>query len=163
MTQLTQNEVLVLLAAGTKAMVDMGAPEDADDRESLAEVTSAVQKLRRMVGMDDATFARLSSAAAEEPQAFPGKRERAPAIAAADPAAVRAMMEWLVARFEEHVSEHGTAYMDAFMGCHNFHKAIVLDLAARDGAPREAQRLLLVMARDTWDDAINKELRKLAD
>jgi len=163
MLQLTENEVLVLLAAATKALVNFGPPEDAEERETLAETQSAVEKLRRMVGMDAATYERLSAMAEASPRAFSGVAQRPKALAAADPSKVRALMEELVARFEEYVSEHETAYLDAFMGIHNAHKAVVVGLARRDGAPKAAQRMLLVMARDTWADAMHAELRKLAD
>jgi hypothetical protein len=84
-------------------------------------------------------------------------------VGAADVAKVRAMMEWLVSRYEEYVSEHGTQYLDAFMGTHNFHKAIVLDLVERCEESRDGKRMLLLTAKGTWDDMIDAELRKLAD
>ncbi len=83
--------------------------------------------------------------------------------AAADAAKVLALMEALVACFEEYISERKTTYVDAFMGLHNFHKAILLDLLNREELPRADQRLYLRMARDTWAEAIEAEIRKRAD
>ena len=85
---------------------------------------------------------------------------------AADIARTRALMEHLVRAFEEfcnNVSGVEVPYIDAFMGFHNAHKVIVLDLAARQGLTGSARRLFLRMARDTWDEAIDAEIRKAAD
>ena len=75
----------------------------------------------------------------------------------ADIAVVEALCNRLVAAFErfadEEVEKHpeGLSYLDALMGVHNFHKAIVLDLEHRTG-----DRLVRRVAIDTFRRALEK-------
>lgn len=82
---------------------------------------------------------------------------------AADVGRTRALMEHLVAAFEAYVSDHETPYVDAFMGAHNFHKAILFDLISRAAESPEHRRFMLQAARDTWIQAIEAELKKAGD
>lgn len=88
---------------------------------------------------------------------------RAP-VGAADPAKVRDLMEHLVRAFEEYCNSRPDGeqvqYLDAFMGFHNAHKAIVLDLVQRSELRGEARRTFLRMARDTWADAMEEQIRR---
>jgi hypothetical protein len=76
-------------------------------------------------------------------------------VTAADPVRTRALMDHLLRAFEEYcnAAEIELPYVDAFMGVHNFHKAIVLDLAERQGLRGEGRRLFIAMAVDTFAEA----------
>jgi hypothetical protein len=57
-------------------------------------------------------------------------------VGMADRATVEALAKHLVKAFEEFVNERANEnndvqYVDAFMGCHNFYKTIILDLEER--------------------------------
>jgi hypothetical protein len=60
-------------------------------------------------------------------------------MATANPETIQRLMEHLVAAFEEFATDEvlrvpdGLTYLDALMGCHNFMKAIILDLEERTG------------------------------
>jgi hypothetical protein len=62
-------------------------------------------------------------------------------IATADYLVVKALCDRLVKAFEQFASEtfekdpdgRGIDYIDAFMGCHNFYKTVILDLERRVG------------------------------
>src|SRR5262249_60859555 len=72
---------------------------------------------------------------------------------AADPAVARALMEHLIQAFEQFAdakaaqSEEGLRYVDALMGCHNFYKAVILDLEERSGDNIGMYRHIAVDAR----------------
>jgi hypothetical protein len=77
-------------------------------------------------------------------------------VAAADPQKVRALMDHLLRAFDGYVSERTTDYLDALMAAHNFHKAIVLDLAERHGLEGRDRRLFLTMVDDTFHQAMEE-------
>lgn len=80
---------------------------------------------------------------------------------AANPERVRDLLDYLIAAFETYyneVSPEPVNYMDAFMAAHNFHKALVLDLCARTDSPPRQRSFLLRLARDTFSQAMDKEL-----
>lgn len=75
----------------------------------------------------------------------------------------RKLMEHLVAAFEQYcneVSEEEVPYVDAFMAVHNFHKAIVLDLAHRGEMDPDTRRFFIQTAIDTFTEAMEQEQRK---
>jgi hypothetical protein len=83
-------------------------------------------------------------------------RDRMPLDMGADPVAVKQLMAWLVARFEEYVSEHETNHADAMMAVHNFHKVIIFDLITRTGMDAEAARFFRQMAGTTFSEAMRR-------
>lgn len=74
----------------------------------------------------------------------------------ADAEAVRRLAGWLVARFDEYVSEHDTASVDVLMAVHNFHKVIVFDLIKQTEMGEEEARFFRQMAASTFDEAMRK-------
>ncbi len=80
-------------------------------------------------------------------------------LASADVEKTRAFMQWLVARFEEYVNEvakEEVDYVDAFMAVHNFHKAIVFDLADRCEMEGEGRKRFLQTAAATFAKAMEE-------
>jgi hypothetical protein len=79
-----------------------------------------------------------------------------PLVASADPVRTRHLMDHLIAAFEQYCNEAAAElpFIDAFMGVHNFHKAIVLDLAERQGLTGTARALFLQMAIVTFADGL---------
>jgi hypothetical protein len=76
----------------------------------------------------------------------------------ADRAVVEELHNRLIAAFEGFAREmadrsgRGLRYMDALMGCHNFYKAVILDLERRcDGQP------IGRIALETLADALDRE------
>ena len=75
----------------------------------------------------------------------------------ADIAVVEALCNRLVAAFERFADEElenhpdGLRYLDALMGCHNFYKAIILDLERRTG-----ECMIRRIAIDTLRQALEK-------
>lgn len=72
----------------------------------------------------------------------------------ANPEMIRAITDYLVSAYEQFLTIHqddndgeGVRFVDSFMGVHNFHKAIVLDLC--DRLPRQAH-LIRRVAVDTF-------------
>lgn len=80
-------------------------------------------------------------------------------LTAADPARVRDLLEHLLAAFEEYcnAAEIPLPFNDAFMAAHNFHKAIVFDLAERGPLTGEVRRLFLQSAADTFRMAMEAD------
>lgn len=78
----------------------------------------------------------------------------------ADDGEVRGLIAHLIAAFEAYVDEHETSVPSGFMAAHNFHKAIVIDIAKRSARSLEERRLVLTLAIDTFAQAIERELRK---
>jgi len=66
-SQFTENELLCLLAAAMQAIATSEPPGEREDQESLLELRSAAQKIRRMVQMDDKTFFEFCAFAAGKP------------------------------------------------------------------------------------------------
>lgn len=74
-------------------------------------------------------------------------------ISAANPTTVKALCDHLIAAYEQFIASHpdnsafsrpcpsrtgkseAVRFVDGFMGCHNFYKAIILDLEQRMGTP----------------------------
>lgn len=72
---------------------------------------------------------------------------------------VTALANYLIHAFEEYMAEEGNAplpFLDAFMGIHNFHKAIILDIADREEMVGERRAGFLKMAADTFDRAMRE-------
>ncbi len=70
------------------------------------------------------------------------------------------LMDDLRRAFETYVNEQAAekkevGYIDAFMGVHNFHKLIIMDIADRGALQGEAKKLFYQMAADTFQKAIN--------
>lgn len=59
--QITENEVLCLLSAAISALANSGQTDNDQDRQNLAELRSAANKLRATVDMDQATFDMMES------------------------------------------------------------------------------------------------------
>lgn len=92
---------------------------------------------------------------------------------AADPVEVRALCDYLVHAFEDYCNAGAVTreigYLDALMGIHNAHKAIVIDLAERvvaegtllrGGDPLRARCFVYKLAVDTFAEAMAVALRK---
>lgn len=91
----------------------------------------------------------------------------APGALAADPERVRPLTEHMLRAFEQYMNEvapeAGVPYIDGLMAAHNFHKQIVLDMIERaglEGAGDESAIMLLRMMRDTFSEAMNREISK---
>jgi hypothetical protein len=78
-------------------------------------------------------------------------------VASADREVVKRLCEHLLAAFGEFAdqmqaqSEEGLRYIDAYMGAHNFHKAVILELESRE--PRWGR-----MLRDAAVETLRKAL-----
>jgi hypothetical protein len=84
-------------------------------------------------------------------------------LGAADPVKTRRLMEHLLQAFEQfcnEVAEEPVSFIDAFMGAHNIHKAIIIDMADREELQGERRRILLHCAADTFRLAMEQEARK---
>ncbi len=85
-----------------------------------------------------------------------------PELMSANREVVVALCNHLVASFEEFASmkgresDAGLSYVDALMGCHNFYKAIILDLEQR--CPRSPISIRQI-AIDTLTQALLKDPR----
>jgi hypothetical protein len=78
-------------------------------------------------------------------------------IASGNEDRIRDLLEHLVAAFEEYCEgEEELPYIDAFMGVHNFHKAIVFDLAQRQELTAESLAQFVQMAADTFQQAMDE-------
>lgn len=51
-------------------------------------------------------------------------------------------------------------YKDAFMGVHNFHKLIILDIARRAGMTGDARAMFLKLSSDTYMQAMIEAAKK---
>lgn len=71
-------------------------------------------------------------------------------VAAANTPIVKALMEHLVKAFEDFADQQaekdpeGLQFIDGLMGCHNFYKAVILDLEGRTNAPKRFIRRVAV-------------------
>jgi hypothetical protein len=76
----------------------------------------------------------------------------------ANEAVVRALTEHLRRAYEEFLSraEVPVEYVDGFMGAHNFHVLVVLDLERRVNASPAKQLFLRRLARDTFAKALEE-------
>lgn len=93
-------------------------------------------------------------------------------VAAANLNNVKRVTEALIAAFQKAYDEGGfegddydgeLPYLDGLMAAHNFHKQIVLDIAHRksDSEPIGVTIGLLLMARDTFNRAMEREIARL--
>lgn len=81
---------------------------------------------------------------------------------AADKSVVFDLMDHLRKSFEDFCNTYHKEipYLDAFMGVHNFHKMIVMDIAARSNLKGPAKAIFLKLNRDTFDKAIDEAIEK---
>jgi hypothetical protein len=92
------------------------------------------------------------------------KQQYVAALPAADREKVQAILEYLVSAFERLCNEspEPIEYLNAAMGVHNFHKAILFDLTERAEMPQEQRRVFLTAMRHTFDEAIDREIKRIS-
>jgi hypothetical protein len=67
---------------------------------------------------------------------------------------VAKLADHLVAAFEEYVSDEETAFYDAAMAVHNFHRVIILDLADRFEMEDDDLETYFAIWEQTWRQAM---------
>lgn len=77
-------------------------------------------------------------------------------VAMADEEQTRRFTEHLIRAFEAYVSEHEPRQLDAIMALHNLHRAVVIDMAERNGLQGRNLRLFLTMVDDTFHQAMEE-------
>lgn len=79
---------------------------------------------------------------------------------AADPASVTAIVQALVDAWDAYRETREVPFTDAFMAAHNIHKAMLLEVIEHGASDLEMRRALLIAARDTFAEMVERELKK---